>query len=1028
MQKLLFTVLLSLSIWSVSLAQRTVTGKVNDSAAGEALPGVSIIVKGTTIGTTTDATGKYSLSVPENSDILVFSFIGYTTVEETVGSRTEINLSMSEDVTSLEEIVVVGYGTATKKLSTGAMSNVNGEKLTALNPVRIDQALQGQMSGVQISSASGSPGGAMNIRIRGLTTNGNNNPLVIVDGVIYPVEGLNALNPADIESINVLKDASAAIYGVQAANGVILITTKKGTRGAKPMVEIGGYYGIQETPKMLGLLNAREYAILKNETFGSGNQPHPFNNVNLGAGTDWQKEIFQSAPIQSYNVSINGGSDRSSYSIGGSYIDQQGIIGGDKSRYRRYNARLNFTTDFSDKWNLQSVFLYTNEFRKTLPEDGIGSVLYNTINASPARAVIDPLTNEYSYLEEFSDILNPMAQIANSWNANYVNKFVGKEEVTYTISDAFEVAARGTYNYGLVDGKTFSPLVYYGSGKPQNSLDDEGNPKTRTITDGFVVPLNGSVSEQRASYLDYGFEGFVTFNKAFNEHSVTAVLGTSFFGRRSNVVGGTGYGVPYNSWDYADLSNAQDQFLATSFSGQDRQRIHSIFGRAEYKYQDKYIVTGILRRDGSSIFGANNRFGYFPSGLLAWVASEEDFFNVPGVSLLKFRGSYGVIGNDKIEPWAYRARLNGEGVYSFNGQPLIGYAIGRLGNPDLKWETTHQMNVGFDLTFLSDKMSVSADYYIKNTKDLLFQPDVPAIMGGYGAGELPPIINAGDVRNKGFEFIINYKDQIGSDFGFNVSYNFTTIDNEVTSLPEGKDFIPGGAFGVGGVSPSRMQVGYPIGYFFGYKTDGIYQSQQEIDERGVTQSLAEPGDLRFVDVDGNGEINFSDNSDRTMIGSPIADFTMGLNVGMNFKGIDFSTSLYTSIGNEILRNYERQQPLANILDQNIERWTGPGTSNVIPRLTTESNRNAVISDYFIEDGSFLRIKNVQLGYTLPASLMQHLKITRIRLYVAANNLYTFTKYKGFDPDFSSASPNGSGIDYGFYPQPRTYMAGLNLNF
>lgn len=1029
MQKLLLTMLLTMAIWEATLAQSTVTGKVT-TGNGETLPGVSIVVKGTLVGTTTDAAGSFSLNLPSGSDVLVFSFIGYKTIEAPLNGRTSINVTLEEDVKSLEEIVVVGYGTTSKRLVSGAISTVSGSNLNSLNPTRFDQALQGQVAGVQISSASGSPGGSLNIRIRGITTNGDNNPLIIVDGVLYSADGLNALNPADIESINVLKDAAAAIYGVQAANGVILITTKMGKRNTKPTIEMGGYYGLQETTKKISLLNAREYAILKNETYGSGGLTPPFNNVNLGTGTNWQDEIFKQTPIQNYNLNINGGTDRSSYSFGGSFLDQEGIIGEDKSRFRRYNARINFTTDLSDKISLQSVLLYTNEFRKTLPENGIGSVLYNTINASPANTIYDA-NGAYTYLLEFNDIINPVAQMANTFNETNVNKIVGKEELKYTINDHFEITGRAGYNYAIVDGKFFSPLVYYGPGKAQNTaLNANLDPKQREIATGVFLPENGNVTENRTSYFNYNFEAFLNYNNTFGEdHEVKAMLGTSLFGTRNDHLSGTGFGVPYNSWDYADISNTENPVLNNTSSWQDRNRLQSFFARAEYSYMGKYLFSGIIRRDGSSNFGTNNRFGYFPSVSAGWVISEENFFsNFKAFDLIKLRASYGVSGSDKIGTWRYRALLGGEGVYPFNDQLVSGVAIRLLGNPDLKWETLHQANFGIDVAVLNNSVTFNADYYVKKTRDLLFQPDISGVLGGYGAGEAPPFVNGGDIRNTGLELAIGYNETIGQDFKFNISYNLTTIRNEVTRLPNGVEFIPAGAFGVGGSSATRMEVGFPIGYFFGYKTDGIYQNQAEITERGVTQAEASPGDLRFVDIDNSGTIEFGNNSDRTIIGSPIPEFTMGLNVGFNFKGFDFQSSLYASVGNEILRNYERQQPLANMLEHNIGRWTGEGSTNEIPRLTTAANRNNVISDYFIEDGSFVRIKNLQLGYTLPASISSKFKSTRLRIYIAANNLATFTKYKGFDPDFSSANPLASGIDYGFYPQARTYMAGFNLNF
>lgn len=1029
MQKYLLIAMLGLLFSPLAFAQKIITGKVTSGPGNEPLPGVSIVIKGTATGTSSDVSGIYQLNVPTNDDVLVFSFIGYKTIEEPVGSRTVINVTLEEDVKSLQEVVVVGYGTSTKKEVTGAISAVNGSNITALNPVRLDQALQGQVAGVQISTASGSPGGAVNIRIRGVTTNGNNDPLVVVDGVPYSTEGLNALNPADIESITVLKDATAGIYGVRAANGVILVTTKKGKRNTKTTIDFNGYYGIQETSKQIGLLNATEYAVLKNETYGAGGLPHPFPNTQLGEGTDWQKEVFQTAPIQNYNISVNGGGERGSFSIGGSYLDQEGIVGGDKAAYRRYNARLNFTSDLSDKMTLQSILLYTNERRSTLPENGIGSVLYNTINASPIAAV---RTNEgaYTYLMEFNDIINPLAQVSNSFNQTNVNKLVGKEELTYTINEDFEVSGIGGFNYALVDTKVFSPLVWYGQGKAQNTaLNEDLDPKQREIATGVFLPEEANVSESRTTYLNYNFEAYLNYSHTFTgNHKVKATLGTALYGERAENLFGVGYGVPYNSWEYADISLTPNSLLNATSSYQDISRLQSFFARAEYAFGSKYMLSGIIRRDASTRFGANNRFGYFPSVSAAWLISEEDFFTGNTVSNLKLRASYGVSGNDKIGNWRYRALLGGEAVYPFDDVLVNGVSIGVSGNPDLKWETTAQTNIGFDLSAFEEKLTFSTDYYIKKTSDLLFQPDISGLAGSYGPGQAPPFVNGGDIRNNGFEFSVGYNARLGEDFRFNVSYNLTTIKNEVTSLPSGVEFIAGGDFGVGGVSATRMEVGYPMGYFLGFKTDGIFQSQQEIDESSVTQSDAKPGDLRFVDIDGDGTINFGNNSDKTMIGSPIPKYTMGLSIGASYKGLDFSTILYASIGNEILRNYERQQPMANNLVQNIDRWTGAGSTNEIPRLTVEATRNAVISDYFVEDGSFVRIRNLQIGYTLPDAWLKKAAVAKLRIYLAANNLYTFTDYKGFDPEFSNGGPLATGIDYGFYPQARTYMAGINLNF
>lgn len=1025
MRKSLLTLLLNIALISVAFAQRSVSGTVSSATDQGGLPGVSVFVKGTNIGTSTDIDGRYSLQVPDDAATLVFSFIGYATREESIGNRSVIDVVLEEDVRALEEVVVVGYGTSTVRELAAAVSSVRSEELTRVNPVRIDQALQGQVAGMQITTASGSPGGSLNIRIRGLATQGDNNPLILVDGIIFHPDGLNSLNPQDIESIDVLKDASAAIYGVLGANGVIHITTKQGRRNAKPTLEFSGYYGIQETARKINLLNAREFAVLKNEAFAAAGQALPYPNANLGEGTDWQDAIFQRAPVQNYNLNLNGGSDKSTYSVGASFLDQEGIVGGDKASYRRYNGRLNFTTELAPKVTLQNILLYTHERRRTVPESGIASVLYNAINASPLASVRTP-EGRYTYLEEFSDIINPLAQIDNTWNNSEVNKIVGKQELVYKVNSNFELSGRAGYTYAVVEGKVFNPLVYYGANKAQNTAANANlDPPTRDVF-GQLLPVHNTVNESRNTYFSYNLDAFLNYNREFGDHKVKATLGTSLLADKSSGLSGTAYNVPYNAWEFADISMADgaDLFNSTS-SFQDEARLLSYFIRGEYQWKGRYIFSGILRRDGSTKFGSNNRFGYFPSASAAWVVSDEPFFNASRVQFLKARVSYGVIGSDRIGNWGYRALLGGEAVYPFNDQLVTGQAIGVLGNEDLKWETTHLFDVGFDANLFSDRLGVSFDYYIKTTRDLLFQPEVSGITGAYGPGGAGPIINAGHVRNRGIDLMLDWKQTVGAVSLF-ATYTLTTYQNEVIEMPG--SFIPGSGFGVGGMVASRMQVGYPLGYFIGYKTEGVYQTQQEIDERGVTQNGARPGDLRYADLDGNGSINFSDDSDKTMIGSPIPDATMGLNVGFQIKGIDFSALLYSSIGNEIVRNYERQQPLANQLAYRIGRWTGEGSTNEHPRQTIGTHTNGVFSDYYVEDGSYLRVRNVQLGYTFPQALTERIGSNNIRVYIAVNNLMTLTGYRGFDPDMSAASPLHSGIDTGFYPQARTYMAGINLNF
>lgn len=1021
--------LLSVCLIPIAYGQNiTIKGKVTVSDQQGGVPGIAVLVKGTTTGTNTDVEGNYSLQVPSTSQMLVFSLIGYETQEVLIGSQTEINVVLKVSVSKLDEIVVVGYGTSTTKELTGSVSTLKGGSLEKLNPTRIENALQGQVAGVQITSSSGSPGGAQNIRIRGYTTNGNNNPLVVVDGVPYGVEGLSALNPNDIESVSVLKDATAGIYGVRAANGVIIVTTKSGKKRQGTKFSFDSYYGVQETTRKMQLLNATQYAVIKNEAAAAGGTTLPFNNTSLGTGTDWQNAVFATAPVENYNFSATGGSERTTFSTGLSYFKQDGIIGGDKSGFSRYNARLNFKTDLTDKLTFTNTLLYTHEQRKGLPENGIGSVLFNAINNSPTQSIYNQNGN-FTYAEGIGDVINPVAQMANTYNNAFTNKVVGSLGLDYQINPALSVTARAGYNYALVNSNNFSPLVYYGSGKAQNTAVDAN--LTAPLVDlgkGVLVERGASVSETRSIYFNYNLEAYLNYEKSFGVHKVKGTLGFTTLADMGDVVSGIGFGVPYNSYEFADLSAVDpNNLLNNSSSFQYESRLASMFVRGEYQYANKYLFSAIVRRDGSSNFGNNNRFGVFPSLSAAWIFSEEDFLKSSFLTFGKLRTSYGISGNDKIGLFRYRGLLNGEAEYPFNDQLVTGVALGALGNPDLRWEQTTQFNIGVDLTFLKGDLTASIDYFNKTTQDLLFMPDVTGVLGSYGPGGTPPTVNAGSVLNSGLELAINYNKTFSNGFGFNVNYNIATLNNKVLSLAAGQDFIPTGVFGVGGITSSRFQVGQPMGYFFGYKTDGIYQNKEQV-AAAPTQDGAQAGDIKYKDLNGDGKIDFSGNTDKTIIGSPIPDVTMGLNLGMNFKGFDVSTLIYGSFGNEILRNYERQTPLANMLNYKLARWTGEGSTNEHPRLTTGANRNNIISEYYVEDGSFVRFKNVQLGYTIPTRLLEKIKIQRCRVYFAVNNLLTITQYRGFDPDLGSFDPLSSGIDFGFYPQARSYMLGLNVGF
>ncbi|MGK0369501.1 MAG: TonB-linked SusC/RagA family outer membrane protein, partial [Bacteroidia bacterium] len=891
-------------------AQTTVTGLVTDNLK-QPIIGATVVEKGTNNGRITDENGAFTLTIADvNAAILVVTYSGYEDNTIALKGQTNITVLLKDNTEGLGEVMVVGYGTSTKKEFTGASSNVGGEELQKLNIPRVDQALQGQIAGVTINTNSGSPGGGAAIRIRGLSTFGDNDPLILVDGVVYDSEGLNSLNPNDIESVNVLKDATAGIYGVRAANGVILIETKKGRANSKPTIELSTYFGVQQAARKLSLLNATEYAVIKNETFANGGEALPFSNTRLGEGTDWQDAVFQNANIQNYNVTISGGSEKTTYSIGGSYFSQDGIVGGDKANFTRMNARVNLNTEMSSRMRLSSVFLYTNEERDALPENGIGSVLYNTINAFPTDPVQEA-NGTYSYLEEVSDIINPIAQMQNTYNTSYVDKFVGKEEIAFDITKNLTFTNRFSYNFALVDQKVFSPLVWYGPGKAQNSaLNANLDPTQVEIAPGTLIDRGASVYEARATYSDLNFESYVNHEYTFKLiHRLKTTAGISVFSRNGKGLGGTAFNIPNNSIEYADISAnlAPGGFLNNANSFQFQERLLSTFIRTEYRYGTKYNGSFILRRDGSSKFGPNNRYGIFPTVSGSWMFSEEDFYGLDKIKFFKVRMSYGISGNDQIPNFAYRGLLNGEGVYVFDDIITSGAAIGRAGNPDLKWETTRQFNIGTDLK-VGKRFDLTANYFIKNTRDLLFQPDVSGVLGTAGPGSFPPIINAGDVRNKGVELELRYSSDFTRKLRWSTSLNTTYLKNEVLKTPEGVEFLPGASFGVGGNIATRFQEGYAIGYFIGYETDGVYQTQAEIDNSPVVQDGAKPGDLKFVDQNGDGKISFNDDSDQKELGSAIPTFTFGYNVNVSYQGFDFSANLYSAIGQEIIRNYERQQP------------------------------------------------------------------------------------------------------------------------
>ncbi|MBN1340778.1 MAG: SusC/RagA family TonB-linked outer membrane protein, partial [Bacteroidales bacterium] len=899
----------------------------------------------------------------------------------------------------------------TKKDITGAVSLVDSKTIERLKPIKAEQALQGTVSGVNVTQQSGAPGAGLDIRIRGISTNGDPSPVVIIDGY---VGDLNTINPNDIESITVLKDAQAAIYGTVGANGIILITTKSGKKNTPSRVNFNSSFGLQETTRKLPVLNATEYAILLNESYAANGEEIPYPDVSgLGIGSDWQSELFRTAPMLDNDLSINGGSEKVVYTLSASDLRQKGIIGVDKTGYNRTTGRVSLGADLAKWLNFNSAVTYSYINRKSVNDFGLGSVLFNAVNLPATVPVYDENGDYFPAPDNVGiEIINPVQQIADTYNDYNIGKLSGNASLDAKFAEHFTATARIGVNASNAMYKSFSKQVYYGEGKVFNNN-------------------RSSVYQSRENFNDYTFDAFLTYDNTFREtHHLTGTLGTTAFKEWGNGLNATGYDIPYNSWDFADISLANGLPTAKAAGSYiyDQRRL-SYFGRVQYAFRGRYLLSAMLRRDASTKFGPDNAVGWFPSATMGWVVSDENFMkSVKKINLLKLRMSYGIMGSDKIGNYRYISQLTGEGVYVFDGLLQYGKAIGPLPNPGVKWEESEQFDAGFDLKILDDKVDITADYFIKTTRDLLI-PGIPVsgILGTSAPGAGRPTINAGTVRNQGFEFAVGYRGAIKENLVYRLNYNFTYLENEVIQVDNGTGFYPGGSFGVGQPQPARMEVGLPIGYFYGYETDGIFQNQAEADAHPSQIALgavASPGDIRYKDLNNDGVINADD---RTYIGDPIPDFMMGFNITFQYKEFDFVTYLFASIGNEIVRNYERTLSDVNRLSYTLDRWTGPGTGNEVPRVTTAATSNNVLSDYFVEDGSYLRIQRMQLGYRIPEATSMKIGIKEVRFYVAVTNLLTLTKYMGFDAAASTGAPIGGGFDSGFYPAARTYSFGFSLN-
>ncbi len=1043
--------LTTFSLW----AQRSVSGVVKDTE-DNTLPGVNVVIKGTTQGTITNAEGQYSIEVPNNDAVLVFSFISYNTEEIEVGDKSQINVTLIPSLEALSEVVVVGYGVQKKSLVTGAISKVDARDLET-KQVRVEQALQGKTAGVNIMQESGSPGGGITVQIRGATSNKSSNPLFIVDGM--RTGSIEYLNPNDIESVEILKDAaSAAIYGAAAGNGVVLITTKSGDKG-KSTISYNGNFGIQAARKVNDVLNAKEYATyyrdglrheIQMQYFGQEipeelmqltlDASYPFNPDTLGEGTDWINEIYSPAQIQDHNVSISGGSDKTSYFFSTSFLSQGGIVGGSKSQFDRVTTRLNADHQVKEWLKIGTNVSYTHFERKSIGENNeFGGIISNAMNIDPLTPLYfddttdiptgywNQITDNIDNVENSSlsagengyygmstlvknEVANPVAQIANTHNDWYTDKLLAKAHITIEPIDGLKI--NSSYDIDLTYGNyhTWTPQYYYHS-----------------INYNY---LSSAYQEMQRSYA-WQWENVITYDRKFGGHDFSAMLGHSMRNADYYMIGGRGEGLLEESWTFAGIGETLSDTVESATNGyrSPGERLLSYFGRLNYNYENKYMATLILRSDASSKLIKENRTQYFPSASVGWTLTNENFWNVNAVSFLKLRmgwGKNGNIGSLGLFEYASLVQTSAAASYYTAQGTLTGAEPVQLSNPDLIWETVVQTNIGLDARFFNDALSLTTDVYWKETTDLITGASIPQYVGNN-----IPNANEGDVMNKGVEIEVGYKGNI-----WGVEYDISAMaaynQNEVTSLEF--DLI-GANLGTTGHITQAVE-GKPIWYMYGYEADGVFDSFDEIEaytdgEGNLIQPKAIPGDVKFRDLNGDGLIN---EDDKTMIGNPYPDWTLGLNVNLNYRGFDLKVFLQSALGHDIYYGSYRTDLTNNnkptFLYENA--WTPENHTDKFPRYTiNDNNNNYSHNSLFVFDGSYMRLQNLELGYSFKAAILEKLHISKLRLYVSGQNLFVLTKYPGVDPEVGNSDggyfKSSVGIDRGLYPRPRVISFGVNLS-
>ena len=1018
------------------LAQATLTGRVTDNT-GQALPGVSIVEKGTTNGTATQGDGSYSLRLTTPGATLVFSFIGYVSQEVAAGNRTVIDLSLQPDLQTLGEVVVVGYGTQQKKDLTGAISSVGAEEIAKLPVAGVDQALQGKIPGLQIATTSGEPGGSPNILLRGVSSvTGGAQPLFVIDG--FPVSSvnttngadaganpLNAIDPRDIESIDVLKDASAtAIYGSRGSNGVIIITTKRGKAG-KPQVDLEVYAGFQQLARKMELMNAREFAQWTIEGRNAGyldnnprglvtddNATRPGGNYDipvvlsdpsaLGEGTDWQDQIFRTAAISNYKLTVSGGSDAIKYSLSGGYFEQQGIV--INTYLKRYNFKANLDGRISDRIKVGVSLLPTYSTQKrlnTADHYAAYGIIQAALGYSPAIPPYDENGN-YTYQDGDSqiDIKNPLRIADEYQNFNNSFRLLGNSYAEYEIIPELRLRVTGGGDVFYNENRVWIP----------SSLAGGSN---------YTSPASANAYNQLSnSWLN---ENTISYRKTFGQiHAFDAVAGVTFQKFYTNRLSA-------NAINFGDdlVGNISGGTVNSGREAIDRETLMSFLARVNYTLNEKYLFTATLRRDGSSKFGPNQRWGNFPSGSVAYRVSEEPFLKaIPAISDLKLRAGYGLTGNNNIGNYRYLAQL-APNNYIIGDANAPGLTPNSFPNADLAWESMSQYDVGIDLALFKNRISLTADYYNRTNRDMLFEIQTPAATGLTTA-----TVNLGSVRNRGFELALTTRNVQHRNFTWNTDFNIAFNQNKVLEMSSDADRIFGNTGGRGNTHVT--QKGYPIGSFYGRRAVGVFGSDGEAAEYGK-QPFARAGDVIWADSNDDGVIN---DDDREILGSPLPDYTLGFNNSFSFKGFTLDVFTNAVVGNEIYNalfafNNSSVQNNARYVDEN--RWRSPeepGDGRWGRAIRGGRNNNTLFSSLYVFDGSYWRIRNVVLSYAVPNTFARKLGLQSVRLNASATNLLTVSDYPGFDPEVGNAGNNqrALGVDFGTYPVARTITFGLNANF